>query len=236
MRITVFGITGGVGLQFQKLIAEPHIAALGHSFTLVARDPAKVPALPNCTAVKGDVTDAASVSAAIRGAEIVTTMYGQSKKGTSSANTQEVGARNILAAMKEHGVRRLVYLGTGLAPDAKDAWGWVDGAIYGLVSACVLHKQAADAIKAKQELETGAAAAGVEFVFLRPALLDGIDDGLKRGAYRFGTGFNAGCGSAATKISRADVAGALWDFTVRPELLEQVRVAGGVGRCVGTLT
>ncbi len=223
MRITVFGITGGVGAQFQKIIASPATVALAHNFTLVARSPEKVPALPCCSVVKGDVTDAASVAKAVRGADIVVTMYGQSKAGTSSADTQQVGVRNILAAMKEHGVRRLVYLGTSLAPDVTDAWGWVDGAIFGLVSWTILRTPAADAIKAKQVLEEGAAAAGVEFVFLRPALLDGIDDNLKKGSYRLG-GFNVGCGSASTKISRADVAGALWDFTTKPELFAQVRI------------
>jgi putative NADH-flavin reductase len=224
MRIAVFGITGGVGAQFQKILSDPKVTALGHEFVLVARNPSKVPPLPRCTVVKGDVTDAASVSSAIRGADIVTTMYGQSKAGTSSADTQQVGVRNIIAAMKEHSVRRLVYLGTGLAPDTTDAWGWVDGSIYGLVSRTILSTPAADAIKAKVYLEESAGAAGVDYVFLRPALLDGIDDNLKKGAYRLG-GYNVGSGSAATKISRADVAGALWDMTIQPALFDQVRLA-----------
>jgi putative NADH-flavin reductase len=104
MRITVFGATGKTG----KHIVEQALAA-GHEVVAFARTPAKLGIQhARLSIVQGDIHDAAHVAQAVAGSGAVIAALSPSRadkvKGIVS-----VGARNIVAAMKQHGVRRLVF-------------------------------------------------------------------------------------------------------------------------------
>jgi uncharacterized protein YbjT (DUF2867 family) len=114
MRIAVFGGTGVTG---RLLIAQ----ALdeGDSVTAYARHPEKL-AIVNerLTVVEGELSDAAAIERGVEGADGVISLLGQGRpvKGTPVAH----GTRHILAAMKKHGVLRIVVIATASAADPSD--------------------------------------------------------------------------------------------------------------------
>ena len=104
MRLVVFGATGRTG---RPLVAQA--LAGGHEVTVFVRDPAKLSVShERLRTVQGDIRDAESVEAAVRGQDAVLSVLGRTRGSASDVMT--VGATNILSAMKKHSVRRLVSL------------------------------------------------------------------------------------------------------------------------------
>lgn len=102
MKLVVFGATGGAGSE----IVEQALAA-GHQVTAFVRNPAKLNLRhDNLTLFQGDVMDAAAVEQAIAGQEAVISALGPTRPPV--AGMMETAARNIVAAMNKHGVRRLI--------------------------------------------------------------------------------------------------------------------------------
>ena len=105
MKIIVFGPTGGTGMQ----VVEQALAA-GHAVTAVARRPEAVTTKhPNLRVVKGDVLEPASLTDVLKGAEAVVSALG-SHSGRHPTEVYSRGMKNIRAAMKAAGVRRVVAL------------------------------------------------------------------------------------------------------------------------------
>jgi len=69
MKVVLFGASGMIG---SRILEE--LLSRGHQVTAVVRNPEKVTA-KGATVVKGDVTDAASVAAAAKGAEAAISAY-----------------------------------------------------------------------------------------------------------------------------------------------------------------
>ena len=102
MQLAIFGGTGKTG----RLVVEQALAA-GQHVTVLARNPAKLTTQnPNLRIVQGDVQDPAQVLAAITGADAVISALGP----TSNKPLFEVskGMNNIIAAMRQAGVKRLI--------------------------------------------------------------------------------------------------------------------------------
>ncbi|MFW5708536.1 MAG: NAD(P)-dependent oxidoreductase [Bacteroidota bacterium] len=118
--IALFGATGRTGVPFLEL-------ALEH-FTVKAlvRDPSKVTlSYPGLTLIEGDILNAGDVSQTIESAHIVVSLIGHGKD--SPENLQSHAMRNILVAMKEHDVHRIVSLtGGGVRDKANDTPGLMD--------------------------------------------------------------------------------------------------------------
>ncbi|MGH3264383.1 MAG: NAD(P)-dependent oxidoreductase [Trebonia sp.] len=105
MRVAIFGSTGTVG---SELLAQA--LAAGHDVRALARTPSKLPAgHPRLTVLHGNVKDASPVSQTAAGADAVLSTLGATDKNDS--DIRRVGTANILAAMREHGIRRLVVMG-----------------------------------------------------------------------------------------------------------------------------
>jgi len=102
VKITLFGATGRTG----QTVIEQALAA-GHGITAFARTPAKLAARPGLRIVQGEITDAAKVAEAIAGAEAVISVLGAARGGASIQLT--LAAKNIIAGMQAHGVKRLIY-------------------------------------------------------------------------------------------------------------------------------
>jgi uncharacterized protein YbjT (DUF2867 family) len=102
MRIVVFGANGPTGHQ----LLDQALAA-GHQVVAVTRRPDTMPARDGLTVAGADVADVEAVSAAVAGADAVLSTLGVpfSRRPITVYST---GARTIIAAMREHGVRRLV--------------------------------------------------------------------------------------------------------------------------------
>ena len=102
MNITILGATGRTGghLVGQALAA-------GHEVTAFVRNPAKLDVEhERLTVVQGDIHEADKVAAAVAKAEVVLSALGPSRNGPK--DVMAVGLANIVAGMKQHGVRRLV--------------------------------------------------------------------------------------------------------------------------------
>jgi putative NADH-flavin reductase len=102
MRILVFGASRGLGLN----VVEQALQA-SHTVTAFVRNPAALTFQhPNLTVLQGDSMDAVAVEKAIAGQEAVVSTLGPIRPPVPGM--MEMSARNIVAGMKKHGVRRLI--------------------------------------------------------------------------------------------------------------------------------
>jgi uncharacterized protein YbjT (DUF2867 family) len=112
MRVLVLGATGYVG---SRLV--PGLLAAGHEVVAsssAAPDPARFAWGADVTWERCDVTDAASVAEAMRGAEAVVYLV-HSLRNRAFADLDRRGAEHVRDAVPASGVRRIVYL-SGLVP------------------------------------------------------------------------------------------------------------------------
>ncbi len=187
MKLLVFGATGGTGHQLVELAL-----AQGHDVTAFARNPAKLAVgHADLEVVRGDVTDFASVAKATRGRDAVFCAIGA---GARRSTLRTEGTRNIVRAMEEAGVRRLVSqsaLGVG---DSRDILPFhYKYAIVPILlrHAFVDHEGQEDLIRRSR----------LDWTIVRPG---NLTDGIRTGEYRHG--FTAADKPTKLKISRADVA------------------------------
>ena len=112
MRVVIFGSTGGTGRRLvERAIAE------GHEVTAFARNPSGVRARHRrLKVVAGDAFDPESVREAVAGNEAVISVLGSRQPSNplyphrpgDPDGVASVGSENIVAAMKEQGLRRFV--------------------------------------------------------------------------------------------------------------------------------
>ena len=102
MKIVVFGASRGVGFQVVKQALE-----VGHGVTAFVRSPEKFEIQhENLTVFEGDALDAQAVEKAIAGQTAVVSALGPTRPPIP--HMMEISAKNIVAGMARHGVRRLV--------------------------------------------------------------------------------------------------------------------------------
>ncbi len=204
MRLLVFGATGGTGRALLNQGLEQ-----GHQVTAFVRNPAALEARPGLTIVQGDVTDAAAVGRAVAGHEAVLSALGP--RG-GQYGVLPGGVQNIVAAMSQAGVRRLIHVSSFGVGDSLAQMGWVARQI---VVPLFLRK-ALD----EKEIEEGIIrASDLDWIIARPG---GLEDGPRTGVYRCITDPREKVGQP--RIARADVA----DF-----MLQNLADARFVRRVVG---
>lgn len=102
MNITIFGATGGTG---RHVVSQALVA--GHTVTAFTRSPQKLdPSADRLKTVQADIGDAHKVADAVQGAQAVISTLGPTDNKAKYVVSQ--GTANIIAAMQQHGVRRLV--------------------------------------------------------------------------------------------------------------------------------
>jgi putative NADH-flavin reductase len=103
MKLTVFGASGGIGtaLVRQGLDAGHHVTAVVRETSRLAVEPH-----PNLKVMVADVMDAAAIAPAVAGREAVLSALGTRVSGPTTVNSD--GARSIIQAMQDAGVRRLL--------------------------------------------------------------------------------------------------------------------------------
>ncbi len=120
MKIAIFGASGRTG----RHVVEQALAA-GHEVVAFVRTPAKLGIEhERLTAVQGDVADAAAVEQAVAGADAVISVLGPSDNSPDQKVSK--GTRNILDAMKKHGVIRFVASAGAGIPDPNDSPGFMN--------------------------------------------------------------------------------------------------------------
>ncbi|MGH3101627.1 MAG: NAD(P)-dependent oxidoreductase, partial [Thermoleophilia bacterium] len=103
MNVTVFGATGAIGsLTVNELLAN------GLTVTAYARNPDKIPAEwgDRVRVIIGELSDADVIDRAVAGADVVVSALGPSLDRKAADMPLIEGTRNILDAMKRHGVPR----------------------------------------------------------------------------------------------------------------------------------
>lgn len=192
MRLAIFGATGGTG---RCLVAQA--LEQGHEVVAFARNPASVGvAHERLRVLRGDALDPAQVAEAVAGREAVLCALGApNEPGTAVLSG---ATRNILAAMEEAGVGRLVCETTAGLGDSRERVGFVFRRI---IVPLTLKHVFAD----KEVQEDLIRRSKVDWVIVRPTRLT---DGPQTGRYRVGTDLKL---SASAAVSRADVA----DFMLR---------------------
>jgi uncharacterized protein YbjT (DUF2867 family) len=122
-------IVGASGFVGRNLAAA--LLAQGCSVRCVVRNPAKIEDLARagCQTVQGDIVDAASMMRAMEGISAVYisihTLSHQpaNAAGQSFVDLELTGLRNVVAACKTQGTRRIIYVTSlGIERDATSAW------------------------------------------------------------------------------------------------------------------
>jgi putative NADH-flavin reductase len=106
MRIVVFGAAGSTG----RTLVEQGLAA-GHEVVAAVRSPEKVEPRAGLTVVRADVADPDAVRTAVAGSDAVLSVVG-GKPSRQPVSLYSTAARNIIEAMHEYGVRRLLMVST----------------------------------------------------------------------------------------------------------------------------
>ena len=104
MNLLIIGATGGTGRELLKQsLAQDHVV------TAFARDPAKLEDIKHADLrmVSGDVLDPAAVVSAVSGQDAVLVSIGA---GAQRSTIREEGTRNVIAAMDNADVKRLLCL------------------------------------------------------------------------------------------------------------------------------
>ena len=183
MKIAVAGASGRAG---SRITAE--LAGRGHQVTGIARNPDKILAHPNVTAVKGDANDRAELARLWAGHDVA----------ISSIHFSASDAETLIGAAKDSGVSR--YLVVGGAGSLEVAPGVRLVTTPGFPAAY------------KAEAEKGAAF--LDRTFLSPSAM--IDFGSRTGKFRLGTDQLLVDAEGKSFISFEDFAVAMADEIERP--------------------
>lgn len=117
MTLAVLGATGRTG---RPLVEQALVA--GHAVTALVRARSTLDlAHPRLTVVQGDATDAEAVGRAVDGADAVLLTLGPTKGAPPNVMTR--AAEAVVAAMRAHGVRRVITETGAAVPDANDPRG-----------------------------------------------------------------------------------------------------------------
>lgn len=164
MKVLVVGATGGSGRA-----AVTELVSRGHDVTALSRHASS---LPGVRGVDGDATDAALVDRLVQGQDAVVVALGISEsavrvrlRGPSGTpmDIRSRGTRTVLAAMRRHGVRRVVVqtsYGTGPTKVGLPL-------VNRLIFAVLLRPQIADTERQGAELR----ASGLDWVEVQPVTL-----------------------------------------------------------------
>ena len=188
MKLVIFGATGTIGRQVVQQALEQ-----GHTVTAFARNLAKLDIQhPHLSFAQGDVMESAAVEQAIRGQDAVVCVLGSGKKLTGTVRSE--GTRQIIQAMKNVGVRRLICQST---LGAGESWSNLDFYWKYIMFGFILRKVFAD----HQRQEALVKNSGLDWTIVRPGA---FIDGPRTGQYRHS--FPSTDRTIALQISRADVA------------------------------
>ena len=191
--IALFGASGQTGQQF----LEKALAA-GYKVKALVRTPEKITQQsPNLSLIKGDVLNPQNVADTVAGCDLVVSLFGHVKDSPEWLQTN--GTKNIVAAMRKNGLKKIVSLsGGGLPFPEKDQPKFADKLIKFIMGIAV-PKILNDAIAHHKALQES----GLDWIIVRGPRLNNDSP---KSIYRVGwVGVNA-----STKISRADLA----DFIV----------------------
>jgi hypothetical protein len=195
LKIALFGATGMIG---SRIAAEA--ARRGHQMTALVRNPSRVPGgIANLHAAQADLLDAASVTEAARGHDVVASAYAPPR---DDAGVVTKATRALVEGVRAAGLKRLVVVGGAgsleVAPGKQlvDTEGFPDA--YKAVA--LAHRDALAYYRTVSDLD---------WTFFAPAAL--IAPGERTGTFRTGTDTLLADASGESRISAEDYAVAFVD-------------------------
>jgi len=192
MKIIVFGATGTVGAEIVRQALEK-----GLDVTAFVRDPGRManPGHANLTICKGDVGNSREVKNAVKNQDVVVCALGDGRAGKIRAS----GTLNIINAMNQAGVKRLVCLSTiGMG----ESYGNLNFFWKHIMFGILLRKAFNDHKLQERHVRDS----NLDYTIVRPSALT---NGPISNSYK--VGFDGKYKSLSLKISWADVA----DFMLR---------------------
>lgn len=188
LRLLIIGATGGTGRELVDQALEH-----GHELTALVRTPEKLTVKHrHLHTMQGDITNFQCVEQAVGGQDAVLCALGT--KVIRKNTIQSDGTRNLIRAMQQSGVRRLV-LESSL--DVGDSRGQLGFFFAHVIRPTLLRNMFAD----KELQERIVRESSLDWIIVRPAMLT---NGPRTGKYY--AGFSADDRSIQRKVSRADVA------------------------------
>src|SRR6476646_11539494 len=106
MKVTLLGATGFVCSALLKEALDR-----GHVVTAIVPDPEKLEEREGLTANAGDVYDTASLATLIQGNEAIISAFNPGWKHPNLYDDQVRGTASIIAAIKEVGIKRVLWVG-----------------------------------------------------------------------------------------------------------------------------
>lgn len=166
MKIALFGANGGTG----RVLAAQALGS-GHEVTAVTRHPETFGLEhERLRVLAGDAMDAASVSAAVAGHDAVVSTLGV-PFGKDPITIYSVGTANIVAAMTDHGVRRLACVSSSAVdPHDDPEEGWLFNRVLQPYVVNGIGKTTYDDMR---RMESVVAASGLDWTVVRPSGLFG---------------------------------------------------------------
>ena len=204
MNLLILGGTGGVG----KHLVELALAA-GHDVTVLARNPAGVTAShSNLHVVKGLATVEAELAPAVAGKDAVLSAIGpRAKQDPVCPDT----AAALVAAMKQHGVKRVVWVSASGVGDSRQTANDASF-VFGRIIPLFLKHPYANHGKAEEILR----ASDLEWTVVRPLQLTDKPSGKPPSATL------PGVKPGSLKIARRDVAAFMLDELAKRAYLRQM--------------
>jgi putative NADH-flavin reductase len=185
MKVLVIGASGKTGSQVVD-----RAAAAGHEVTAFVRNPSSFHPAVQVRIATGDATDAASLSQAMIGQDAVIDTIG-GKTPFMKTQLEQNTARSVVAAMHQCGVHRLIAVSALGVGESKSQGGFV---FQHLMLPLFLRGSTKD----KSEMEQVVRQSGMDFVLVRPAVLNDHPG--------IGSAHVVSDGEKAHNIARADVA------------------------------
>jgi len=200
MRLAIFGPTGGTGRRLvERAVAE------GHEVTAFVRNPSRITSRhERLRIVVGDAFDPTAVREAVAGNEAVICVLGSRQPSNplfprrpgDPNGVTSAGSENIIAAMKEHGLRRFVCQTAWGVGESRQDPGFAGAFFMNVLVPPLLRDEYAD----KEAQEKVVAESDLDWIIVRPMILT---NGPWTNDYRANPDLKPG---RRPYISRADVA------------------------------
>ncbi len=188
MKIIIFGASGRTGRHLISQALEQ-----GHAVTAFARTPGKIQTRhERLQIIQGDIHDLDTVEQATAGQNAVLCALGLNKDDSVTALAD--GTRNIIQAMKQHGVRRILNVSAaGFSGERADF-------LTGKILFWIFNRYLTKLFSAVKDQHKAIEQSALDWIAVRPFLLD---EGPRKGNYRIAL---EGIPSKGYRINTGDVA------------------------------